>query len=178
MEPGRRIDGHKAEKMSPKRVIRCKWSQMRLMNLHLSNGQLLYLCQTAQGPARHPARCQGPPAPISCQAHRSGGGKGQKMKANLPIEENLCKLEEFMTDFYAWWPVMHFHNLNTPLQVSGCFLPLPWWKKTKQNKNWVMNKYFWELMPPEESDSLIQNVRNYVHSILGRLLTSKPGQGI
>lgn len=60
------------------------------MNLHLSNGRLLYLCQTAQGPVRHPARYPGPPAMILCQTHTSGAGRGQRMKADLPIEENLC----------------------------------------------------------------------------------------
>lgn len=50
--------------------------------------------------------------------------------------------------------------------------------KKQNNKKRVMNKHFLEILPPKESDSIMQNVMNYVLSILGRLLTSEPGQEI
>lgn len=41
-----------------------------------------------------------------------------------------------------------------------------------------MNKYFLKLLPPQASDNILHNVMSYVYSILGRLLTLGPGQGI
>lgn len=57
-------------------------------------------------------------------------------------------------------------------------LPATSLMEKNQNKTWVMNKYFLELLPPKESERITQKVKNYVHSILERLLTSEPGQGI
>lgn len=130
-------DRHKGEKQIPKRVpvLDCPVS-----------------CET-------PSRCL-----ILCQTHRSGAGQGQRVEPNSPIEEDLCQLEKFMACFHTWWPMVHFHNLNTLLQVSGCFLPLPWWtNKAKQsNEKWI-NKYFRELLPPKDSDRINQSVVNSVH---------------